>query len=345
MSCAILETSPALVENGDIHCGFFKTPFRRVNLLDARNPGGPLGRPFRRFRLKEWVGFGINHPRVYGSVLIQNARYAASGTFYVYDKERKHMCDRTMIANPFRVHLPETLWGGSTRCLCRDGWITFEHDLENGRHRVKADIQKTANAPAIYADLVFHQDLKAVEPLVVSLPIPPKHHTYTHKSPLRIEGVVRIDAVECQFDPARDRGNLDEQKTFYPYRSQWLWGCFSGFSTQGREVMVNFVNQMTAKGAPDEDAMWVDGRIMLLGPVVFIREADARTFRIEDMAGRVRLRFREQGAKTERRHYGIIAMDYAQHFGPYDGVVVDDQGTEHIIRDQFGALEEMKARF
>ena len=109
--------------------------------------------------------------------------------------------------------------------------------------------------------------------------------------------------------------------------------------------MVNSVNQMTEKGAPDEDAMWVDGRIMLVGPVAFIRESEARAFRIEDKEGRVRLRFRGQGAKAEKRHYGIIAMDYAQHFGPYDGVVVDDQGTEHIIRDQFGALEEMKARF
>ncbi|HEX72853.1 MAG TPA: DUF2804 family protein, partial [Candidatus Hydrogenedentes bacterium] len=122
VSSAILETPPALVENGNIHCGFFKTPFHRANLLDARNPGGPLGRPFRCFRLKEWIGFGINHPRMYGSVLIQNARYAASGTFYAYDKEHAQMVERTMIANPFRLHLPETLWRGSTRCISKGGW-------------------------------------------------------------------------------------------------------------------------------------------------------------------------------------------------------------------------------
>ena len=48
----IQETPDALVENGRIHTGFFKTPFRRVNLLDASAPGRFLGKPFRRLRLK-----------------------------------------------------------------------------------------------------------------------------------------------------------------------------------------------------------------------------------------------------------------------------------------------------
>ena len=40
-----------------------------------------------------------------------------------------------------------------------------------------------------------------------------------------------------------------------------------------------------------------------------------------------------------------LAIDYAQHFGPYDGKIVDDTGRSHTIRNAFGALERMRARF
>lgn len=345
MSSVFMDTPHALVENGTIHSGFFKTPFRRVNLTDALQPGGVLGKPFRCFRLKEWIGFGFNHPSLYGGVLLQNAKYAASGTFYCYLKEPRTLHDWTLVANPLRLRLPETMWRGAACCGNPGRQIAFALDLEHGRHQVRADIKESKTRPALSAHLIFHQDWEHVEPLVVSLPIQPRHHTYTHKSPLRIEGSVRIGAEEYPFDPVRDMGNLDEQKTFYPYRSHWLWGCFSGFSAQGREVMVNLVNQMTAPGAPSEDAMWVDGKLMLLKPAAFMPGPDAGSYRIEDSAGRIRLRFRAQGAKIEKRRYGPIAMDYAQHFGPYDGVVTDERGTTHSIDCVYGALERMNAYF
>lgn len=337
-------TPPALVEHGRVHTGFFATPFRRVNLLDAPNLGGPLGRPLRWLRLKEWVGFGLNHPRFFGGILVQDAKVAASGTAYLYDREERRLLEWLVVDVPGHARLPETLWRGETRCGWGDRRFHFRHDLEHGRHEVHVRVPASSRTPALAVDLTLHQDWRTVDPLVVSLPIAPDHHTYTHKSPLRLEGTITVGATSFTFDPARDLGNLDEQKTFYPYRSAWRWGCFVARSVGGREVMVNVVNQMTPPDQPGEDALWVDGKLELL-PRPEIAALGGGAFRLADPLGRLDLGFATDGAKVERRDYGLLRIDYEQAFGRYDGRVVDESGEVHRVEGAYGALERMNARF
>ena len=226
----IQDTPAALVESGDIHTGFFRHPFRRVNLLGAHCLGGRWGRALRFLRLKEWVGFGFDHPRLYGAMIIQNARYAASGTVYMYQKDNGQFSEWLTLDLPHRGTLPEALWRGVSRCGLGGRRMRFEHELDEGRHRVWVRMKASRNVPSIAADLLLHQDWTKIDPLVVSLPIGKQHHTYTHKSPLYMEGEIRIGDSSYVLDPSRDMGSLDEQKTFYPYHSGWKWGCFAGRS-------------------------------------------------------------------------------------------------------------------
>ena len=141
-----------------------------------------------------------------------------------------------------------------------------------------------------------------------------------------------------RFDPARDLGNLDEQKTFYPYRSSWKWGCFITRTDQGHEVMLNFVDQMTPKGEPGEDALWVDGKLSLLDQPEIIPLGEDGACCIEDEQGRMKLRFSPEGSKKEKRNFFLVAMDYEQFFGNYEGELIDAEGRVHRIRHAFGAL-------
>ena len=341
----IQPTPPALVENGAIHTGFFKSPVPKVNLLDAPNMGGALGRPLRWLRLKEWVGFGFDHPRLYGAMIIQDAKYAASGTVYLYDRATKRKYEWLIVGMPGRVRLPESLWQGESHCAFGSNVMHFAHDLAHWRHDVRVRIRASAGMPALSADLVLYQDTARVDPLVVSLPIAPDHHTYTHKSPLRLEGTIRIGEEAFAYEPQRDLGSLDEQKTWYPYRSLWHWASFIGPSRAGREVMLNAVDQMTPKAQPGEDALWIDGRLKLLDPMVFVAQERHGDYLLTDEAGRIRLQFVADGSKDEKRNWGIVALDYAQFFGTYTGEITDDTGETHVIDGVYGVVEKMNARF
>ncbi len=342
---SIQPTPAALVENGRIHTGFFHEPFRKVNLLDAPQLGGALGRPLRWLRLKEWVGFAFEHPQFYGAMIIQDAKYAASATVYLVDRRTAQRHEWLVVAAPGQVRLPETLWHGESRCVSGGDALLFDHDLAGGRHHVRVHLRARGQVPELQADLVLHQDLARVAPLVVSLPIGARHHTYTHKSPLRLAGTLRLGDATVHYDPQRDFGNLDEQKTWYPYRSRWHWGTFVGLTRGGRHLALNLANQMTPRDAPGEDALWLDGRLILMPSAEFHAVGDGGNYRIADPAGRIRLQFVADGAKREARNWGLAAIDYAQHYGRYVGEITDDTGEVHALDGLYGVVERMAARF
>lgn len=342
----IQSTPPSLIEAGCIQTGFFARPFRTVDILNAPLLKGPLGRLGRRLRLKEWVGFGIVHPELFGGILIQHAGYAASGTAYLYDRKQKRLHEWLVVDLPTRLTMPDALYASETVARQGKDVMRFTHELDAAkRHTMTIDVAAKGAKPALKVRLALHQDMATVDPLVISLPIHPGHHTYTHKSPLRLEGRITVGDRAYDFDPARDLGNLDEQKTFYPYRSHWHWGCFETYTAEGRQVMTNFVDQMTPKGEPGEDALWFDGKLEYIDAPAFLPQKERGHYRLEDKAGRVRLTFTPEGAKAEKRNYGLIAMDYEQFFGRYDGTVTDRDGRLHTIDGAFGALERMAARF
>lgn len=345
---ADIEPGPApaaLVEFGRIQTGFFREPPRRVDMLAAARPRIPGGRLGRRLRLKEWVGFGICHPELYGGMLIQHAGYAASGTVYLYDRIARQLHEWTLVSAPWKLQMPEHLWQGETRIGRPGRQMHFEHRLDDGAHRIRIELGASRRLPALKVELDLAQDHPRVEPLVVSLPIGSAHHTYTHKAPLATSGRIRIGDRQFDFDPGRDIANLDEQKTFYPYRSQWMWGSFAVRTDEGRVVMLNLVNQMTPLDHPGEDAMWVDGRLQFLERPQFEPEADGRSWQVRDPEGRIRLRFEAKGAKRERMNLGLAAIDYVQHFGPWSGELLDADGHVHRIAGAWGAFEQMRARF
>jgi len=242
--------------------------------------------------------------------------------------------------------MPETLWNARLVCANRHSRVIFEHRLEEGWHRVMASFPPRGNTPSLQIDLMLRQPLEEIDPLVFSMPIPPAHHTYTHKSPVRLEGTVRIGSREYTYDPDRDLGNLDEQQTYYPYRTRWRWASFATRLTTGRELMINLVNQMTPPDEPSENALWVDGRIRLLEPARIEPEEIPGHYRISSLDESLFLRFAAEGARHERHQLIVASMDYYQYFGRFSGHVTDpEDGQGYPIRDVYGPLEDMQARF
>lgn len=346
----ILPTPPALVERGIPHAGFFEKPFRIANILDSKKPGrllpGRLGYVFRLLRLKSWIGFGLGHPSLYGAILVQNAHYVAGCGSYFYFPDTGKKYDWSIVTLPWRVRMPDTLWNARLVCEDRRNSVLFEHCLEKGYHRIKASFAGENDTPPLQIDLMLHQPLDQIDPLVFSMPIKPAHHTYTHKSPVRLEGTVRIGGDTFEYTPERDLGNLDEQLTYYPYLTRWRWASFATRIDTGREIMINLVNQMTPPEEPGEDALWIDGKIRLLNPAAITPTGSPGRYEIRSADGGIDLVFTAEGSRREKHQLILAAMDYYQYFGRFQGQVKDPaDGQVYRIRDVYGPLEDMRARF
>lgn len=339
-------TPDYLVENGEPRRGWFQRPFPHGNLVDAQLGPYALPRLARDFRLKEWVGFALTHSDLYLAVIIQNAKCVASANAYAVDRRNGRFWEWKIMAPPMLARLPESLFFSQSRIEWGRKRVVFDHRLDLGWHRLLVDIGGHGSTPPIWLDVRADQDMSRVDPLVVSLPIPPHHHTYTHKSPLSLSGVVRIGREEFHFEPDRHFGNLDEQKTFYPYRSRWKWACFVGRSGEGRVVMLNLADQMTARGEMTENAIWVDGRLEAIGESRLTPPSPGEPFwRMSDTLNRSDLLFKPSGSKVERMNLVAASVDYRQSYGHFNGVLTSEDGTTHRIENLFGVLEEMSARF
>ena len=69
-------------EDGSIHFGTFRTPFKNANILDAPLYAVPVPRFWKNFRLKEWQHFGIITPTHYFGMVIFDAKFTGVSFFY-----------------------------------------------------------------------------------------------------------------------------------------------------------------------------------------------------------------------------------------------------------------------
>ncbi len=348
MDRKIEKTPEKIVEGGELRFGTFEAPFRNVNLIDAPIFGGRAMRWRRRFRLKEWVGFFAAHPDIYFALLIQDSKYLSSSTFFAYDRRTGRLFEHMSAGAGSGVRLAESTWDNRSLVERRGHKMEFRHLLAKGRHEVQVEIEATKKAPAVRAELTFHEDLSKVRPLVVSLPVRPNHSMYTHKAPLPVEGVLRLGEEEFTLDPARDLATLDEHKAFYPYHTKWRWATFAGYDERGRVVGLNICDHITKEPEHwNENCIWAGGELSLLGPARFeFDTADTlKPWRITESGGQVEIDFYPEGRKTEKRNFLVASIDYSQQFGRFEGFLVDDAGERHAIEKYYGVAEKMDTRF
>lgn len=348
MNRSIEETPQALVENGKIHLGVFRTPFRKMNGLDADTFGGPGMRWLRRLRYKEWIHYGIIHPDWYFGMVILDAKYTAQSFFLAYNRTTRKTFRHSQMIFDRNVRLAETLW--DDRSYFRHGKyrMEFQNHLDAGEHRITIEIGASGGQPAVSAEITLGEDLSRIDPLIVSLPLGPNRNMFSHKAPTTASGIVRIGNDVAQLDEKRDLGIMDEHKAYYPYHTWWKWATFAGRDDQGRIVGINLTDNLVKDADRwNENAIWIDGKIQLLGAAEFeIDKSDyMKPWKMRERNGRAELEFLPDGDKTENKNLGLLRTFYHQPYGKFRGFFIDDSGTKHPVNDYYGVTEFMDSYF
>ena len=236
----------------------------RLNLSDAEMQLGGRTAPrfYRDMRLKEWEHFGFIHDDYYFGVVIFDAKFMAVSFFYAFNRKTGEFFEhsRTGVGNPVRV-ARELMHG---ECYYRHlGYrMEFENRLDNGVHRITAEIKQSRGKPSIKADLRLLEDLDRFEPLVVVSPVGLNRGLYTHKAACPAEGVVEIGGKKVVLDPAKHVGLMDVQKTHYPFDTFWKWSTFAGYDEDGRLIAMNVCqNFIEDDERYNENCTWVDGKL------------------------------------------------------------------------------------
>jgi Protein of unknown function (DUF2804) len=316
--------------------GRFAARFDCVNPLDEY---AGVTRSLRRLRLKEWIGFTLLHPDLYSSMIIQDANFLASSEIYAYPRAARTLFQHAANAKGGSLGMPERLLG-SRPVFAKPGYrLEYSFAVDGKSIRISADIAATAKAPALRAELVLHGD-RASAPLSVSSRLP-GGKLYTHKALFPVSGTYTAGDTTVEFDPARDLAVIDEHKSFFPYRTDWLWGTL-GWQAGGTPVGANFAFRPGVAGQEEESCLWTPSACEPLSAIRFTPEAFS--WGISSADGRLDLTFTPEGRKDVSVQLGLFALSYYQLFGSYSGTLRSLDGTIYPVEGVHGVCESFRAR-
>lgn len=337
------DTPGSIVEENRIKLGIFREPCRNMNIFDSRVFKGGKLRWYGAPKLQEWVGYGMTHRDWYFGMIIMDLELLSFATLYALDRRTGLSFSHDSIDSGKNSAVAATMWNDKTYMAEKDFNMEFIHDLANKQHRIKIDIKEKKEKPGVKMDLVLRQDMSKFDPLVVSMPISPKHYMYTHKAVMGVEGNARIGDETIQYRPDIDLIAADEFKSYWPLPKRWTWGTAAGKSAEDMPVALNMVDYFTTdQRFWNENCLWIDGKLSLLGPVKW--ELDPRDpmkpWRMRELSGRAAADFHPEAGKTVS--LGPLGFKYYQKCGRYEGYVIDDHGRKHHFDNLYGPAENGK---
>jgi len=311
---------------GQVRFGVFDSPFRELNLEDARVRwhGVTLPRPAVRLRLKRWQHFGLVLPDVFVGVAVVDAGFLRTSWCHVVDRIAPEQFEHRRMSPVLDVRIAEALWDDHTYVHSGGYRIDIHNHLSAKEHRLALRVDPVKGRPAVQAALRCLHDLEKIRPLVVVLPVGPNQGMYSHKVALPLSGTLRIGDRIHRAEPETCFAILDIHKAHYPRHTWWKWATFAGRDDAGRAVAMNLTQNVNADDSRyNENGLWVDGHLEHLGPARF--DFDPRDvlapWRLTTVDGAVDVTFHPDGERSENIRAGIIRSVFHQPYGTFSGVV------------------------
>jgi Protein of unknown function (DUF2804) len=148
-----------------------------------------------------------------------------------------------------------------------------------------------------------------------------------------------IRAGNTRFIASGERSGLDFSHGLLLRETRWRWAFATG---EGRVAGVNLSDGFIEAA---ENAVWIDGAPVAVGPVRFERDAERphEPWRVRSADGGVDLAFRPEGQRAQTIDLKLISSRYVQPFGSFSGHVSSPSGERIEVRDLPGVAEDHEA--
>lgn len=341
MTCPapVLPDTQPLVVDGRPRFGRFSDSLAIVNRRDFRLHS-PFGRPAGR--LADWMGFkefqyfgGMSDSVIFGCALA-HLRHVGVAFLYVYDVERRELFSHTL-RSPFGLGLAmaDNPVQGESRFRLPGADIRMAYAGAPRQKSLSARVGRDFALEAVMPEADF-------EPMSICTRTGYAGWTYTNKTAcLPLQGEIRWQGRRLDLQALGALGNHDFSCGFMRRETYWNWACFSGVSG-GHRLGLNLscgVNETSFT----ENCFWVDGRLVKVNLTRFQFDQDdiLKPWRICSDDGQVELGFTALGMHSERLNAGLVASNFRQLFGRFDGElrvdgrIIPVRGLTGFVEDQF----------
>lgn len=335
-----MTTKKLINAKGHITPGVLSEPVDHINYQDydlRTVMDKPRSRFARRWRFNQFQFVSATGPGwVFGMALV-DLKLLGSGFFYLYDFASGQIFEHSFFSPmalgtriaPYPEHGPASFNKGNVSMRIQP--------FDGGR-------AVSVTAPGgIRIELTLSEDS---DPLRLVCPAGYNGWVFTRKSAgLSVEGEIRWGHRIWRCD-GTTRGAIDWSCGFMRRETAWNWSSLAGQLHDGRSVGLNLAAGVNETGMT-ENALWLDGQCQKLGTARFrFDRYDAEAdWHVTTEDGRVDLHFVPAAARKEKLNAGILASNFRQYVGRYNGTITDESGAKIVVQDLPGLVEDHFARW
>ena len=360
LKLAILEQ---LIQNAQPNFGVF-AKVKSINYLDYHShliSQKALPNWRKVLKANQFCFIQIIQPPYRVCLALATIKLATSAFVYLYNDETNEL----EVCEALQPLTRQTILEGD----CYQGQMAFTH----AKLTLTLDFTPSQiNVVLASQNLALNATLaRQSQPLAICTPTGRRGWTYTQKEPLTaVSGHLRIkenskfnadvahnpdslnslnspDAKAQQIDFTHTTSaNLDWTLGYMRHKTNWFWSCINSYLPDGRHFTLNLSMGVNETGA-SENACWLDGQIVYLPPVMFIREdldtPAQNTWRIyhQNLGWSkvdIDLTFTPITVYKKTDNFGVLASIFEQWLGLYSGEI--RLGDEVIKLDKVVGLAE-----
>lgn len=315
----------------------------------------PLGRLRRHFAQKQFQFVTVSGKQwVDGqakdwllAVAIADVRYVSSGFVYLFQQDQQ----------VFQHGILRPLQLGCRMSLSPQRGAA---SLKAGQHRWQLEPQPTQwlveiDCGPLQASLVLHQAEAAVSanssaktnqqpPLALCAPTGYQGFTYTEKNnALAVSG--QLNFAGRALDLSQARAGYDFSAGYMRRQTNWRWSSINTL-WQHQSFGLNLAAGVNETGMT-ENALWLDGRIQHLSPArfVFDRYQQNSLWHISTLCGELSLEFQPLFCRQEKIQTGLLASNFRQYVGYYQGRITLADGQQLELTQCLGLAEDHYAKW
>jgi len=322
--------------DGQLQQGLFDASVPKLNLPAFRLQSvmdQQVSRLTQHFAYKQFQFVCISGPDWLLAVAIADVRYVCSGFAYLYQQGKPVREFALLAPLGFGCLTSESPQQG--RASMGKGTKQWQiHCATNGW-------ALSVQAPGLQAELQL--DFAGQQPLALAAPTGYNGWTYTEKNnALRVSGSLLLNGQSLDLTEAR--GGIDFSAGFMRRETSWRWSSINTL-LNGAPFGLNLAAGVNETGLC-ENALWWQGHIQHLSPARFVfARGQATAWQITTLCGEADLTFSPDFCRQEKLQLGLLASNFRQYVGYYNGTVRLQSGQILQLQNCLGLAEDHYAKW
>ncbi|MCL2186142.1 MAG: DUF2804 domain-containing protein [Treponema sp.] len=342
----ILSPIASPVKDGRPVFGTWNKAFEKADLLEIRKPYNyPFPRWLRDCRIKEWQCFTVQNDSYLLEALFCNIKLYQMVQVLLYDKKNKKKYLFIKKKSFSGWQLPQSLSNSIVESRSSNFFFQIHNWLDTNTVKLYLNIESTRKNPSLTVHLEYNVTQETT-PMTVSLGFSERRSMYAFKTLTPVHGSMVFEENQIEFKQDTCSGFFCDYKGFFPYNMQTTMCNATSLNEEKEHFGFHLAeNQTKETNKNNENALWVNGKLTLLPPVLItMPNGPESNWNIQDIEGMVDLTFSPIEQNKGVSNLLFTKADFIASVGTYNGMLVNSEGEKIKIKDLFGMGEKLFLR-